>query len=66
MSEARRGHHDQQRSIRLVILVRPRIYIGETISIGPGKIDLLRLIGETQSVPPPPARWRSPTNVPAS
>lgn len=35
---------------RAVILVRPRIYIGETISIGPGKIDLLRLIGETQSI----------------
>lgn len=31
-------------------MVRPRIYIGEAISIGPGKIDLLRLIGETHSI----------------
>ncbi|MDR3368893.1 LysR family transcriptional regulator [Rhodoferax sp.] len=33
-----------------VILVRPRIYIGEGIAIGPGKIDLLRLVGETRSI----------------
>ncbi|TCJ15756.1 LysR family transcriptional regulator [Parasulfuritortus cantonensis] len=33
-----------------VVLVRPRIYIGDAISIGPGKIDLLRRIGETQSI----------------
>ena len=33
-----------------VVLVRPRIYIGDGISIGPGKIDLLRLIGETHSI----------------
>lgn len=32
------------------ILVRPRIYIGEAIAIGPGKVDLLRLIGELQSI----------------
>jgi len=32
------------------ILVRPRIYIGESISIGPGKIDLLRLINDTHSI----------------
>ena len=32
------------------ILVRPRIYIGESLSIGPGKIDLLRLVGETRSL----------------
>jgi molybdate transport system regulatory protein len=32
------------------IHVRPRIYIGDEISIGPGKIDLLRLIGETRSI----------------
>lgn len=32
------------------ILVRPRIYIGVGISIGPGKIDLLRLVGETRSL----------------
>ncbi|MQA37074.1 winged helix-turn-helix domain-containing protein [Rugamonas aquatica] len=32
------------------ILVRPRIYIGDHISIGPGKVDLLRRIGETRSI----------------
>ena len=32
------------------ILVRPRIYIGEQIAIGPGKVDLLRKIGETRSI----------------
>lgn len=32
------------------ILVRPRIYIGDDISIGPGKIDLLRKVGETRSI----------------
>ncbi|MYM42019.1 LysR family transcriptional regulator [Pseudoduganella sp. CY13W] len=32
------------------ILVRPRIYIGADISIGPGKIDLLRRIDETRSI----------------
>lgn len=33
-----------------VILVRPRIYIGKDLSIGPGKIDLLRAIGEARSI----------------
>jgi molybdate transport system regulatory protein len=33
-----------------VILVRPRIYIGGDIAIGPGKIDLLRAVGETRSI----------------
>lgn len=32
------------------VLVRPRIYIGDSISIGPGKIDLLRAVGETRSI----------------
>ncbi len=32
------------------ILVRPRVYIGDGISVGPGKIDLLRKIGETHSI----------------
>lgn len=32
------------------ILVRPRVYIGNDISIGPGKIDLLRKVGETRSI----------------
>lgn len=31
-------------------MVRPRIYIGESIALGPGKIDLLRLIGKTRSI----------------
>lgn len=32
------------------ILVRPRIYIGDGIAIGPGKIDLLRQVGKTRSI----------------
>lgn len=32
------------------ILVRPRIYIGDAISLGPGKVDLLRLIDERHSI----------------
>jgi len=32
------------------ILVRPRIYIGENIAIGPGKIDLLRQVDQTRSI----------------
>lgn len=32
------------------VLVRPRVYIGDRIAIGPGKIDLLRLVGETRSI----------------
>lgn len=32
------------------ILVRPRLYIGESIAIGPGKIDLLRQVGQTRSI----------------
>eukprot|EP01035_Chromulina_nebulosa_P061153 gene61154-biopygen44377 len=32
------------------ILVRPRIYIGDGIAIGPGKIDLLRAVGEARSI----------------
>jgi len=33
-----------------VILVRPRIYLSDSLAIGPGKIDLLRLVGEQQSI----------------
>lgn len=33
-----------------VILVRPRVYIGESLSIGPGKIDLLQEIEKTRSI----------------
>lgn len=32
------------------LMVRPRLYIGDRIAIGPGKIDLLRLVGETRSI----------------
>ena len=32
------------------VIVRPRIYIGDSIILGPGKIDLLRLVGETHSI----------------
>lgn len=31
-------------------IVRPRVYLGSNVSIGPGKIDLLRLVGETRSI----------------
>ncbi|WP_288589178.1 MULTISPECIES: winged helix-turn-helix domain-containing protein [Marinobacter] len=31
-------------------LIRPRVYIGDGIAIGPGKIDLLRAVGETRSI----------------
>ena len=37
-------------AILKTILVRPRIYLGEVIAVGPGKIDLLRLVGETKSI----------------
>ncbi|MEQ4921875.1 winged helix-turn-helix domain-containing protein [Proteus hauseri] len=33
-----------------VVIVRPRIYIGENISVGPGKIDLLKKINVTSSI----------------
>ncbi|MGQ9660271.1 MAG: winged helix-turn-helix domain-containing protein [Thermochromatium sp.] len=39
-------HQDTPRAI----LVRPRIYIGDGIAIGPGKIDLLRAVGELHSI----------------
>jgi molybdate transport system regulatory protein len=31
-------------------MVRPRLYLGEAIAIGPGKIDLLRKVEETHSI----------------
>jgi molybdate transport system regulatory protein len=31
-------------------LVRPRLYLGSGIAVGPGKIDLLRQIAETHSI----------------
>ena len=32
------------------IMVRPRIYLGDKIAIGPGKIDLLRAIARLHSI----------------
>ncbi len=32
------------------IIVRPRIYLGDEIAIGPGKIDLLRAVEATRSI----------------
>jgi molybdate transport system regulatory protein len=32
------------------ILLRPRLYLGEGLSIGPGKIELLRALGRTGSI----------------
>lgn len=32
------------------VIVRPRVYIGDSIVLRPGKIDLLRLVGETHSI----------------
>lgn len=37
-------------SKRQAVIVRPRVYIGDSIILGPGKIDLLRLVGETHSI----------------
>ena len=31
-------------------MVRPRVFIGDDIALGPGKIDLLRAVGETRSL----------------
>jgi len=31
-------------------LVRPRIQLGDEVALGPGKVDLLRAIGETHSI----------------
>lgn len=33
-----------------ITIVRPRVYIGDSIALGPGKIDLLRLIARTRSI----------------
>jgi molybdate transport system regulatory protein len=33
-----------------VVIVRPRLQLGENAAIGPGKIELLRNIGEHQSI----------------
>ncbi len=32
------------------IRLRPRIYIGKDIALGPGKIDLLEMVGQTRSI----------------
>ena len=33
-----------------VVIVRPRLQLGDTAAIGPGKVELLRAIGERQSI----------------
>ncbi|EOI6865151.1 MULTISPECIES: winged helix-turn-helix domain-containing protein [Enterobacterales] len=32
------------------VIVRPRVYLTDSISIGPGKIDLLKMIDQTHSI----------------
>jgi len=32
------------------LLIRPRVYLGNDVAIGPGKIDLLRQVGLTHSI----------------
>ena len=39
-----------QKNKSCAVLVRPRLYIGDSISIDPGKIDLLRAVGEARSI----------------
>lgn len=39
-----------QKNKPCAVLVRPRLYIGDNIAIGPGKIDLLHAVGETRSI----------------
>jgi len=39
-----------EESVAQVAIVRPRVYIGDSISLGPGKMDLLRKIGELHSI----------------
>lgn len=41
---------DRSRKMARAIMVRPRLYIGSSIAIGPGKIDLLRRVDETRSI----------------
>lgn len=36
--------------VRSNALVRPRIQFGDKVALGPGKIDLLRALGETHSI----------------
>ena len=39
-----------RKSAAPVIIVRPRLQLGETAAIGPGKVELLRSNGELQSI----------------
>ncbi|NMT62434.1 winged helix-turn-helix domain-containing protein [Marinobacter orientalis] len=39
-----------EKSKPCAVLVRPRLYIGDGITVGPGKIDLLRAVGVTRSM----------------
>lgn len=40
----------KRKTNRQAIIVRPRVYIGDEIALGPGKIDLLRQVAETHSI----------------
>ena len=40
----------KRKNTRRAVLVRPRIYLGDDISVGPGKIDLLRAVDEARSI----------------
>ncbi len=46
----RNAPRDPMRKRPPAILVRPRVYIGDGIRLGPGKIDLLRAIDATHSI----------------
>lgn len=39
-----------RKSAAPVIIIRPRLQLGETAAIGPGKVELLRAIGKLQSI----------------
>jgi molybdate transport system regulatory protein len=39
-----------RKTIARTVIARPRLYIGESIAIGPGKIDLLRQVEATRSI----------------
>lgn len=40
----------KRKTKRQAIIVRPRVYIGDEIALGPGKIDLLRQVVDTHSI----------------
>ena len=44
------GMSTRPKKTNQAVMVRPRLYIGESIAIGPGKIDLLRQVAVTHSI----------------